>query len=71
MHLKRINGMLLLSSRKEGFEMSETLVRISVAMNQKLREKSKELAKTRGLDLSSMVRTLLIREIEIENDKKK
>jgi antitoxin component of RelBE/YafQ-DinJ toxin-antitoxin module len=51
--------------------MAEEIVRVSISMNRELKDTAKELAKLRGLDMSSLVRTLLLREIELENSKKK
>ena len=51
--------------------MAEEILRVSISMNRELKDTAKELAKLRGLDMSSLVRTLLLREIELENSKKK
>jgi len=53
--------------------MTEKITRVGISMPTELRDDVKVLAKSKGLDVSSLVRMLLISEIKKEkvNDKKK
>lgn len=54
-------------------EMSEKIIRIGVSMPEDVHKAAKELAHSKGLNLSSFIRTLLIEQsnqIDTDNDTK-